>query len=63
MTYNTLLYEKEDGIGIITVNRPKELNAQNSKMLAELTALLTDIEVDDERLVSILILSILVGRW
>lgn len=48
MTYNTLLYEKEDGIGIITVNRPKEFNAQNSEMLAELTALLTDIEADDE---------------
>ncbi len=48
MTYNTLLYEKEDGIGIVTVNRPKELNAQNSEMLAELTALLTDIEVDNE---------------
>ena len=48
MTYSTLLYEKEDGIGIITINRPEELNAQNSEMLAELTALLTDIEVDNE---------------
>jgi len=48
VTYNTLLYEKEDGIGIITINRPEELNAQNSEMLAELTALLTDVEVDNE---------------
>jgi len=48
MTYNTLLYEKEDGIGIITINRPKEFNALNSEVMAELTALLTDIEGDNE---------------
>jgi len=47
MAYHTLLYATDNGIGIITINRPKELNAQNSKMLAELTALLTDIEMDD----------------
>ena len=46
MAYNTLLYQKEDGIGIITINRPQELNAQNSEMLAGLTSLLSDIEVD-----------------
>jgi len=48
MKFHTLLYEKEDGTGIIELNRPKDLNALNSEMLAELTALFADIEADDD---------------
>ncbi len=47
MTYKTLLYEKENGIEIITLNRPQVLNALNSELLGELAALLTEIEADN----------------
>lgn len=36
MTYETLLYETEGEIGILTYNRPKVVNAINLKMLEEL---------------------------
>ena len=30
MILNTIIYEKDRGIGIITFNRPKSVNAMNS---------------------------------
>ncbi|WP_144353147.1 short-chain-enoyl-CoA hydratase [Sporomusa termitida] len=41
-----LLYEKSDSIGIITMNRPKALNALNAATLRELDSLLTAIASD-----------------
>ena len=35
MEENTVLYEKKDGIGIITLNRPHRLNAINDQLLDE----------------------------
>ncbi|MFC1940269.1 enoyl-CoA hydratase/isomerase family protein [Chloroflexota bacterium] len=46
MEYETLLYEKEDGIAIITLNRPDSLNAVNTKMQAEMREVWSDIEQD-----------------
>jgi len=48
MTFNTLSYEKEDGIGIITFKRPESLNAINSEFLSELGQTLNEIEGDSE---------------
>lgn len=36
MEYETLLYEQKDRVGILTLNRPKSLNAIDEKMLEEL---------------------------
>jgi enoyl-CoA hydratase len=46
VTYNTLLYEKEDGIGIVTINRPASLNALNAEVFTELYELFHEIEND-----------------
>jgi enoyl-CoA hydratase len=47
MPYDTLLYQKENGLGIITLNRPNDLNALNSKLLGELVGLLDEIAADE----------------
>jgi enoyl-CoA hydratase/carnithine racemase len=54
MAYKNIKYEKEDNIGIITLNRPKVLNALSPQMFAELEDLLIKIEKDDEVRVFIL---------
>lgn len=54
MTYNTLLYEKEDAIGIVTINRPASLNALNGEVYTELYELFQEIENDAEVRVVIL---------
>ncbi len=46
MSYENILYEKKDGIGYVTVNRPKVLNALNSATVTELTQAFTEIKDD-----------------
>lgn len=48
MDYETVLVEKKDGIGKITLNRPDVLNAINKKMLAELNQAFTEMNSDDQ---------------
>jgi len=43
MAYNTIIFEKEDGIGIIRFSRPRQLNAINDEMMRELDSLLNEI--------------------
>jgi enoyl-CoA hydratase/carnithine racemase len=40
MPYETILFSEEDHIGLLTLNRPKTLNALNQKMIEDLDALL-----------------------
>src|ERR1700676_1262361 len=54
MAYENLLYEKRDGIGFITFNRPKVLNALNHKTMEELREILISAREDDEVRVVIL---------
>lgn len=54
MSYETILYEKEEGIGVVTLNRPESLNALNRKLMQELGAVLDEIEGDEEVKVVIL---------
>ena len=41
-----ITYEVEDKVGIITINRPKALNALNSQVLDELDATLDGVDLD-----------------
>ena len=46
--YETLLIERHaDGYAVVTLNRPKALNALNSQVFADLTAFLDSVERDD----------------
>lgn len=46
MSYENLIFENQDGIGIITINRPQALNALNADTMAELDALVDAIAKD-----------------
>ncbi len=48
MEFKNLKFEKETGIGIITLSRPKVYNAINDEMLLELSVLMDTIATDDE---------------
>jgi enoyl-CoA hydratase len=54
MVFENLLYEKRDGIGFLTFNRPKVLNALNRKTMEELNDALIDARDDDAVRVMIL---------
>jgi len=55
MAYENLLYEKRDGIALITFNRPKVLNALNRKTVEELRDVLVDAR--DDASVRVLVLT------
>lgn len=46
--YETIQYEKSNGIGVITLNRPYVLNAVNERMGKELLGALRNGDRDDE---------------
>ena len=46
MSYETILVETEDRVGIITLNRPQALNALNSQVMAEVTAAAAELDAD-----------------
>jgi len=48
MDYKNLLLAKEDGIGIITINRPQVLNVLNIEVFSELNEMFAEIENDPE---------------
>jgi enoyl-CoA hydratase len=48
MAYETILVETRGPVGIITLNRPKALNALNRQLVTELETALTAFDADDE---------------
>ena len=48
MAYETLLTDIEDGVAVITLNRPEALNAFNNQLMNDLTAALDAFEADPE---------------
>ena len=48
MTYKNIFAEKKGGVGIVTLDRPKALNALSDALMEELTKALDDFEADPE---------------
>lgn len=48
MAEQNILYTREDGIGIITLNRPEKMNAVTDDMLMDIIRITADIILDDE---------------
>jgi 2-(1,2-epoxy-1,2-dihydrophenyl)acetyl-CoA isomerase len=48
VSYNTIIYEKENGVGTLTLNRPQSLNAFIPEMNQEVLAALKEAERDKE---------------
>ncbi|HTP77408.1 MAG TPA: enoyl-CoA hydratase [Rhizomicrobium sp.] len=48
MTYQNILATRDGAVGIVTLNRPKALNALNGELLAELVAVLEEWDRDDQ---------------
>ncbi len=47
MSYEHILVDREDGVGIVTLNRPDKLNAMNRKLGSELHDAVKRLEADD----------------
>lgn len=48
MTYSAIIYQKEEGIALITFNRPEKRNALNDQLTGEIDAALYDAEDDPD---------------
>ena len=48
MTYETILVEKNSGIGTIKLNRPDVLNALSTVLVKEVDQAVSEMENDDE---------------
>lgn len=47
MAYEFILVHRQDPIAIVQINRPKQLNALNSRVMQELTNALEELDTDD----------------
>jgi len=48
MSFETILLEKKENIGVLTLNRPERMNAFNEKMEAEFVQAIQEVNQDDE---------------
>uniref|UniRef100_UPI003A83E781 enoyl-CoA hydratase-related protein n=1 Tax=Kitasatospora sp. SC0581 TaxID=3394360 RepID=UPI003A83E781 len=48
MTYGTILVERKGRVGLITLDRPKALNALNTRLMNEVVAAATEFDRDSE---------------
>jgi len=46
--YKTLIFRKENGIGVLTINRPDKLNAISNELTDEMEAFLDEVEKDED---------------
>lgn len=54
MSFNTIIYKQDGGIGIITLNRPRSMNALNNEMIRELGEVVDEI-AGNEAIFSVII--------
>ena len=47
MTYQSIIAEKKDRVGVVTINRPKAMNALNGQVMSEMVAALQAFDADD----------------
>ena len=47
MAYENILFEVQDGVGLLTFNRPKSMNALNPQTLREAAAVVAQVKQDD----------------
>jgi enoyl-CoA hydratase/carnithine racemase len=47
MSYEHILVDREDGVGVVTLNRPDKLNAMNRKLTGELHDAVKELDADD----------------
>jgi enoyl-CoA hydratase len=47
MAYETVLVERRGAVGLVTMNRPKALNALSAQVIAEIEAALSELDGDD----------------
>lgn len=52
--YNTIKCAVDDGIALVSINRPESLNALNKKVFTELGDVFDDLEKDDQARVVVL---------
>jgi feruloyl-CoA hydratase/lyase len=48
VSYSTVIVSKQNGIGLITLNRPEKKNAMNPQLHEDMTSALEDLRYDDE---------------
>jgi enoyl-CoA hydratase len=48
MSYENIIYEVKEGIGLLTINRPKMLNALNGRTIDEIRNILAEAKNDDQ---------------
>lgn len=48
MAYQYLLLDREDGIAVLTINRPDKYNALNEEVVAEISSAMDELAADDE---------------
>jgi len=48
MAFETILVEKRDAVAVVTLNRPKQLNALNNRLVAELGKALAGFDADPD---------------